>query len=225
MSKGGGTYCKKFFYYSVEVRPVFGLENGPLRHLLSTLFQRFISLKLFFAYVSRTDRASGLSGAGSGIDHCLPDMPLRTDPPNLFLAPDRYLVRCQRPVHRRVPPRCHSRLKGSQIIESGQHLSVGAIGTAGQPLCAGVDRRPPFMSKRALPPDPLIVISRHFLRKNTPVFGRMPLPHQKRILACQIVHALNHLLPAADRTPGSVHPVFYFRLPFMSVPTAPPHTL
>ena len=87
-------------------------------------------MAVLLADVSVADGAAGALLCIRAVrDRRTPDVPLRTEPPDLAAAAGRHLLRCKAAVARRVPLRGNDRIYRREVVEAGQNLVVGAIRT------------------------------------------------------------------------------------------------
>ena len=90
-------------------------------------------------------------------------------PPDLFVAADSDLFRCQRAVLLRMPLLCQNRIVALQVVFPRNDQFSGAD-RAAMPLHAGVDGRLPLVSPVADPPDPPGGAAGHLTRLQIAVF-------------------------------------------------------
>lgn len=124
----------------------------------------------------------------------------------------------------RVPLPGHFWLQCRQIIEPGQNLSSGTVGTAAAAHGAGSYCGLVVVALLAAPPHLSVRTGRDLLGGQCFIFAGMPLGCNGRELAGQIIFTSNHLFPGADgATTAAAGPGRYGSLPLMSLFTAPPH--
>ena len=148
-------------------------------------------------------------------------MTVGTLPPNLLVASGGHQCGRQSSVQRWVPLQGDFRLPRCQIVESGQHLSPSAIGTA---TAGGAGRYGclVFVAQRTAPPHLAVGIRRDGLRSQGFILLRMPLPCQVREAAGQIIFTWYDRPTHTDRTARTVGTGYDARTPFMPFFTDPP---
>ena len=150
-------------------------------------------------------------------------MPVWTRPPYRSVASSRHLIRGEGPVEGGVPLGCHLRSQRRQIVEAGEDGFSGTVGTAAAVLGAGGHCRLPLVAQRVPPPHPPVAVRGDGVRRQAPVFLRMPLGGDGRELAFQVVFSGHHQFPRAD---GAARPAAGAggngRLPDMTFIALPP---
>ena len=182
-------------------------------------------MPVLLADVSGADGAAGALLCIRAVrDRRAPDVPLRTNPPDLAVAACCDHFGRERTIERRMPFSGNFRFDACKIVEACQHFLVSAVRTAiGTPrpvhdLCS------PFVTKRAPPPDRLMTAGHDLRRREVSVFCWVPFggdggeQRGKVVIAC-----LRHIV-CADRT-ASAHSDTRFRrsLPFVTVGAEPPN--
>ena len=134
----------------------------------------------------RADRAAAAAYTGS--DRRLPLMALTAPPPDLLFAPGQNLFRRQGQVFGGVPFPCQIGVLGSQIRFPRPGEPPGAVGAVGVIGGAGIDSRLPDMPLGAPPPNLLRTAVGDLPGRQRPVFDRVPLSQQSRVvLLCTVI--------------------------------------
>ncbi len=169
------------------------------------LFICVIATKRLASGVTCAYRTAGLILAGAGIDNSLPDMIFRADPPDLFCAARRDLLRRQCAIELRMPLSGNGRKLAGQIIVSNQHFTVSTIGTAAILRRPGRHGHAKRVSLFASPPKYTVAVRCHISSCQRLIFLPIPLgchhgkPRQKVILSRQNgLSRTDRTAPAAD---------------------------
>ena len=134
----------------------------------------------------RTDRTAAAAYAGP--DLRLPLMAPTAPPPDFLFAPGQNLFRRQGKVFGGVPFSCQIGVLGSQIRFPRPGKPPGAVGAVGVVGGAGVDSRLPDMSFGTPPPNLLRTAVGDLPGRQRPVFDRVPLSQQSRVmLLCAVI--------------------------------------
>ncbi len=148
-------------------------------------------------------------------------MSLLTAPPDTFVAVSRNIFRCQRSVFLCDPFTGKMREHRSQIIEALSDLPSRADRAAASAGPRG-NRRIPFMSGTAFPPDFFLHACAYRLRRQFTVLCWVPFGGDSRVCGSEIIDPFSHDTGRTDRTAASLHTGFDLRLPFMSPAAFPP---
>ncbi len=137
-------------------------------------------------------------GAGAGIDDGFPGVVFRAAPPDLAAAAGRDLGGGQGAVQGGVPLGRDGRVERRQVVEARQDFPARTVGAAAVASRAVGYRRAVAVAPVTEPPDPAVGAFCHLVRRQVPVFVRVPLGRQLR-KACRKV-----ILPRLDATPRAV---------------------
>ena len=118
-----------------------------------------------------------------------PDVALGALPPDLFAGSWKYLIGGQIAVKCRVPLAGDGRVDGSEVVETFQQLSVGAVWTAARVFFVGTlcDRSGVFVTLVTDPPGFLSGIDRYHRRFKVTILCRMPLGGDVRSKCSEVV--------------------------------------
>jgi len=176
-----------------------------------------------FLYCAGADGASGGAGSGSGIDRCLPDMPVSAAPPDLLVASQGDFFRGQFAIHRLVPLVCQLRPQSRQIIKARKDFFAGTVRAAAA-LFLGSGKRHclPAMAQAAFPPD-LFMGTRKDRRWFNCVLLPIPLGCKLWVQGFQVGFPRNHHSAGAIGTACAGHgDAVDRRFPAMALFTLPP---
>ena len=148
--------------------------------------------------MARADRAAALLLAGAGVDDCFPGVVFGAAPPDFPAAPGGDLGGLQGAVERGVPLGRHGRVERRQVVEARQDFSARAVGAAAAASRAVGHGGAVAVASVTKPPDPAVGAFGHLVRRQVPVFLRVPLGRQARKARRKVV------LPRLDPPPRAV---------------------
>ena len=146
-------------------------------------------------FLARTYGAAIVS-AGSRQDRRPILMSEAAAPPNLYSISGNHFLRDQRGILFVVPLPSNFGMSCRKIIFAFHNFTIGTNGTSCTSR-SGIDLRLPFMTIFADPPDFSMGGRRDILRRQTNIFGWMPLLDQFRKLCCQCPGEWQYLFPFA----------------------------
>lgn len=127
-------------------------------------------------------------------------MSLLANPPDLFLASMRHIIRRERSIQGWVPLGCNLRHTGKQIIKPFEHFAARTIGTATGGMGSSTHGCLPRMTLFTSPPDTTVAVSRHHFRCQRGILFHVPLCSDFGKLTCQVIFSRHHFFPGTDRT-------------------------
>ena len=172
--------------------------------------------------VACAEWAAAVLVAGTRIDDGLPSVAVFALPPDFAPAAGEDLIRGEGRIFGWVPFGGYARIFCGEIVETWEHLGIGAVRAAAASLGAAGDGGLILVAFVADPPDFFVAGGSDLLWGEAAVFGWVPFFGDGRILAGEIVDARNDLFAGADWAAAAIDTGGDGCAPFVAFVADPP---